>query len=115
MKKADSGSNVLGWDHAITRVFGRPVGAWSIDLLLQPPAPFRPEATHRGEAHPVGRDPGARPRSEPSQAALADVLAYRHLLYKQRSEFIAESSAAYEIDEDLVDIDDPVDEARKNR
>lgn len=45
---------------------------------------------------------------------LADVLEYRDQLYKQRNEFIAETSTAFGDDEDLSDLDDLFDEARKN-
>jgi excisionase family DNA binding protein len=63
----------------------------------------------------TGEIPAHVPGVNRRKLRLADVLAYRDQLYKQRNEFIAESSAAYEIDEDLVDIDDLVNEARKNR
>lgn len=62
-----------------------------------------------------GEIPAHVPGVNRRKLRLADVLAYKDLLYKQRNEFIAESSAAYEGDEDLVDVDDLLNEARKNR
>lgn len=45
---------------------------------------------------------------------LADVLEYRDRLYKQRNEFIAETSTAFEDDMDSAEIDDLFDKVRKN-
>lgn len=45
---------------------------------------------------------------------LADVLEYRDRLYKQRNEFIAETSTAFEDDMGSAEIDDLFDKVRKN-